>query len=133
MPTSSINTAKINRKDSNGITQKENINRFLFNGKEVLILVGVSVFLTSAFMCCVNSFIQHGFCEKKSRRNNDFKIDRWWASQSTSGILSHLLRNKPASSEESASCKWSRSSKQRSNSKIVCQCNSTNSSKSIAF
>ncbi|KAF8793007.1 hypothetical protein HNY73_004536 [Argiope bruennichi] len=115
------------------ISNKRNeLNRYLFTGAEVLILICVSVLLTSTFVCCLGLVIRSGICEKKSRPSGDFKVDKWWANQNPSRIFFRLARSKPTSSDRT-SCKWSRSSKQKSHSKVICQCSSTNTSNSIAF
>ncbi|GBN82877.1 hypothetical protein AVEN_88822-1 [Araneus ventricosus] len=121
------------RRTKKDISYKRNeLSRYFFTGTEVLILLSVSVLLTSAFVCCLGLVVHSGICEKKSRPTGDFKVDKWWANQNSSRIFFHLARSKPASSD-GTSCKWSRSSKQKIGSKIICQCSSTNTSNSIAF
>ncbi|GFR17834.1 uncharacterized protein TNCT_35541 [Trichonephila clavata] len=109
----------------------EDPSRYLFNWREVLILIGISILFSSTVVCCCASIFQSGVCEKKSASKGDFKVDKWWANQNTPETLLLLPKNKPISREK-AFCKWDRSSEQKNNSKVICQC-SSNSSTSIAF
>ncbi|GFT36775.1 uncharacterized protein NPIL_471541 [Nephila pilipes] len=122
----------IGRRKRNQRIQYEDPSRYLFNWKEVLILIGVSILFSSSVICCCASIFQSGICEKKSASKGDFKVDKWWANQNTPEALLLLPRSK-SFPRENTFCKWSRSSKQKNNSKVVCQCSSSNSSTSIAF
>ncbi|GFY74643.1 uncharacterized protein TNIN_4691 [Trichonephila inaurata madagascariensis] len=120
-----------NKRNQKYIIHYEDPSRYLFNWREVLLLIGISILFSSSVVCCCASIFQSGVCEKKSAAKCDFKVDKWWANQNTPEALL-LLPGKKSLSREKAICKWSQSSEQKNKSKVICQC-SSNSSASIAF